>query len=267
MSQPKITIVTVTYNAVQTIEETILSVINQDYPNIEYIIVDGGSSDGTVDIIKKYQDYIAKWVSEPDNGLYHAMNKGLLMGTGEWINFRNSGDYFASKNAVTSLFNEVIDDDVMIVHADCYKVYENGYKLSKPLELAKYKWQMPLIHPATFVKMKLHQQMPFNLKYKVAADYDLIYKCIEKGVKFKYIPTPIVVFPSGGFSDTNWKIAISDMLTIQGYTHSLYGKLLYALRYSYIWVHMLFFKCIGKKESYGSRHNLFPLPLPLEKYY
>ena len=87
---PKISVVTVSYNAVETIEETILSIINQTYDKVEYIIIDGGSTDGTVDIIKKYADHLAYWVSEPDKGIYDAMNKGIDVATGDYINFMNS---------------------------------------------------------------------------------------------------------------------------------------------------------------------------------
>ena len=87
IDSPLITVVTVVFNDVQHIEETILSVVNQTYPNIEYIIIDGCSTDGTVDIIKKYEERIAYWVSEPDQGIYDAMNKGIQKATGEWINF------------------------------------------------------------------------------------------------------------------------------------------------------------------------------------
>ena len=89
-----ISIITVSYNAVKTIEDTINSVLNQTYPNIEYIIIDGGSTDGTLDVIKKYQDKITYWVSEPDKGIYDAMNKGALKATGVWLHFMNAGDTF-----------------------------------------------------------------------------------------------------------------------------------------------------------------------------
>ena len=103
-----ISIVTVSYNAVLTIEQTILSVINQTYPNVEYIIIDGGSTDGTVDIIKKYEDKIAYWVSEPDKGIYDAMNKGVVVATGEWINFMNAGDIFTDGDVIDKLFHQNI---------------------------------------------------------------------------------------------------------------------------------------------------------------
>lgn len=96
-----ISIVTVSYNAVDTIEETIQSVLGQDYEAIEYIVVDGGSTDGTVDIIKKYSDKLSYWVSEPDNGVYDAMNKGITVASGQWINFMNSGDCFFSNHVLS----------------------------------------------------------------------------------------------------------------------------------------------------------------------
>ena len=96
----KISVVTVCYNSVDSIEETMLSVLNQTYSDVEYIIIDGGSTDGTVDIIKKYADRLVYWVSEPDKGIYDAMNKGIAAATGDYINFMNSGDRFASTNVI-----------------------------------------------------------------------------------------------------------------------------------------------------------------------
>mgnify|MGYP001033420933 FL=1 len=101
-----ISVVTVSYNAVLTIEQTILSVINQTYPNVEYIIIDGGSTDGTVDIIKKYADKIAYWVSEPDKGIYDAMNKGGLKATGDFIQFLNAGDWFENEHVIEKIFKD-----------------------------------------------------------------------------------------------------------------------------------------------------------------
>lgn len=99
-----ISVVTVCYNAADTIEKTMLSVLNQTYHDIEYIIIDGGSTDGTVEIIRKYADRIAYWVSEPDKGIYDAMNKGIKVATGEWINFMNAGDEFVDEGVIEKLF-------------------------------------------------------------------------------------------------------------------------------------------------------------------
>ena len=107
----KITIITACYNAEQTIESTLLSVLNQTYDDIEYIVIDGNSKDGTVDIIKKYEKRISKWVSEPDKGLYDALNKGVRMATGEWIGILNCGDLFCSTDTINNMFSTLIPAD------------------------------------------------------------------------------------------------------------------------------------------------------------
>lgn len=123
---PKITIVTVCFNAVKSIEETMLSVLNQTYLNIEYIIIDGGSTDGTVDIIKKYADRLAYWVSEPDKGIYDAMNKGITVATGDYINFMNAGDTFASGSSVSDTFTETDTTGPDIIYGNAIEKDREG---------------------------------------------------------------------------------------------------------------------------------------------
>lgn len=113
MEEVKISVITVCYNAVDTLEKTIQSVLEQTYHNIEYIIIDGGSTDGTVEIIHRYVDYLAYWVSEPDRGIYDAMNKGIERATGEWVNFMNAGDYFYNYDVISNVFKVLQKADVM----------------------------------------------------------------------------------------------------------------------------------------------------------
>ena len=142
MEKLKISIVTVCYNAVDTIEKTIQSVINQTYQNIEYIIIDGASTDGTVDVINRYRDKIAYFVSEPDKGIYDAMNKAIQVATGEWINFMNAGDFFASNHTIDNIFGQeanYISQDV--IYGDTIYDYSGSpitYK-AKPLATLDYR--------------------------------------------------------------------------------------------------------------------------------
>lgn len=135
MNKLKISVVTVCYNAVETLEETMLSVLHQTYPDIEYIIIDGGSTDGTVDIIKKYADRLAYWVSEPDKGIYDAMNKGIDIATGDYINFMNAGDKFYQHNTVASLLESfTIMEPTTIIYGDTLVKHKNRISLNKALQ-------------------------------------------------------------------------------------------------------------------------------------
>ena len=119
MNTDRVSIVTVVFNGVSIIEDTIKSVINQTYDNLEYIIIDGGSTDGTIDIIKKYEDKISLWISEPDKGIYDAMNKSLDRLCGLWVNFMNAGDYFYSENAIQEIFGQNNDySSYAVVYGD-----------------------------------------------------------------------------------------------------------------------------------------------------
>lgn len=109
----KISIITVCFNAVGVIEKTILSVISQTYNDVEYIIIDGGSTDGTLDIVKKYENYIAYWISEPDSGIYNAMNKGVKYATGLYCNFMNAGDFFINEKVLENIFTSNRNEDLI----------------------------------------------------------------------------------------------------------------------------------------------------------
>lgn len=200
---PKISVVTVCYNAVETIEQTILSVINQTYPIIEYIIIDGASTDGTVDIINKYRDKIAYFVSEPDKGIYDAMNKGIKAATGEWINFMNAGDEFHDIDVLSTITPQMKNAD--IVYGDTMLLYSIGKKLKKPLPLSQITDRMVFGHQATFVRARYHKEHIFDTSFKSSADYKFLRDAFIHGAKFQYIPVLIVNYDAEfGISATSY---------------------------------------------------------------
>ena len=183
---PLITIITVAYNAVKDIENTILSVLNQTYPNIEYIIIDGGSTDGTLDIIKKYEDKISYWVSEPDKGIYDAMNKGTLKATGEWLNFMNAGDTFYNEQVLEKVFKDNNWSDTDVIYGDVIYVYPDKEEIRKTTSLKRIKVGIPFCHQCVFVKTKLQQQYLFNTNYIICCYYDFFYTLYKKVFSFKF---------------------------------------------------------------------------------
>lgn len=200
-SNPLITIITVSFNAVTSIEETILSVINQTYNNVEYIIIDGGSTDGTINIIKKYDTKISYWISEPDKGIYDAMNKGIKKASGKFINFMNAGDTFYTNKTIESIFCNNLDGFDIIYGA--VNIHTNKYnKIVYPKHKISKNHPMPFNHQCVFVSSFLCKQYPFDISYKYAADYNFFHK-IQK--KAKYINTNQIIanYSIDGISSTN----------------------------------------------------------------
>ena len=272
---PKLSIITVSFNCISEIENTILSVINQDYPNIEYIVIDGGSTDGTVEIIRKYSDRITKWVSEPDKGIYDAMNKGILMATGEWVTMRNCGDYFAERDSLSKLFAEPVDDSVDFVCGGAYRITDLGYHLVFSKDIAKNNYHMKVVHPATFVRTSWHKQCLFDTRFRVAADFNLVYNSMKAGRKFLYRDIPIVIFPSGGYSSVHWDQGKREGLIIRGLYNTRRQKIrgeLYILKLKagfYLRKLLKTMPYFKKKRDAVliKRLNIRPLPVPVEKFY
>ena len=187
-SKSKVTIITVSYNAVNTIEETILSVINQTYPNIEYIIIDGGSTDGTVDIIKKYSNYISYWVSESDKGIYDAMNKGAFKATGKFIQFLNAGDWLYDNNVLTNIFNNKNYENVDVIYGDMIIRRLDGKFYASAQDLSLFKNDFPLFHPSTFVSKSTFLKYKFDISYRISADFKILRDIYYANGIFKYLP-------------------------------------------------------------------------------
>lgn len=199
---PLITVVTVAYNAVNLIEETILSVTNQTYPNIEYIIVDGNSNDGTLDIIKKYKDKINILISEPDNGIYDAMNKGIDLAKGEFINFMNAGDKFYNESVIESVFKINNHNQYDLIYGECEYVYSyTNFSTHNKNKDLKVIWKfMPFCHQSLFTRTSILKKYHFSLN-NISADHEFLYLCYNK--KYKFLKTDLIItsYLSGGESE------------------------------------------------------------------
>jgi glycosyltransferase involved in cell wall biosynthesis len=205
---PLVSIITVVRNDVANIEETILSVLNQTYNNVEYIIVDGASTDGTLDIIKKYEKYIDLWVSEPDGGVFFGFNKGVDLVTGKWVEFLNSGDFYYNNTVLADIFSgKKLDNDGMYGSMACHI---NGRRVIVDAheDIKEKAWQgMRLIHEALFVKAEIIKKFKFDTRYKVSGDGDFVLKCLANGYNFVKINVIVFETRAQGFSAAHWLVA------------------------------------------------------------
>ena len=205
----KVSIITVCYNSALTIEDTINSVLNQNYTDIEYIIVDGKSKDGTLDIIERYRDNISKIVSERDQGIYDALNKGIKIASGDVVGILNADDFYIDNSVITSVITKMQDENSDSLYSDLYYVAPNDTnKVIRNWVSGKYNrkqflygWMPP--HPAFFVKRKAYEKYGnFNLSLKSAADYELMLRFLYKNkLSTCYIPRPLVRMRVGGISN------------------------------------------------------------------
>ena len=185
-NNPLISIITVVYNGAQFLEETILSVINQTYPNLEYIIIDGGSNDGSVEIIRKYEDKIAYWVSEPDRGIADAFNKGIRVATGEYINFQGDGDGFLGVDAIRRVFARVNDECDILVSARIQRVDIDGKELYTSQSVGdfypqKLLFKMPFPHQGLFMHRSFFDKYGlFDERWIFSMDYELLLRAYHE---------------------------------------------------------------------------------------
>ena len=248
MRLPQISVVTVCYNAVDAIEKTLLSVVSQTYQNIEYIIIDGASSDGTVDVINKYRNKIACFISEPDKGIYDAMNKGVMHATGEWIHFLNAGDTYHD-NTIIERFVPLIEDRTQIAYGDTFYIFSIAKKVRKALPLDKMNKMMPIGHPATFVKLAYHKQHLFDTSYKSSGDYKFFYDsyyCYK--AKFQYVPLVVADFDAeGGVSTSNSLLVAKEDARLRGINNTFRWKLRFVYCLCKYWILKMQKKVLPRK--------------------
>lgn len=248
--KPKISIITVTYNCAPIIEETVQSVLAQTYPNIEYIIIDGLSSDGTIDIIKKYEHNLAYWNSEKDTGIYSAMNKGLQRATGSWVFFQNAGDVFYSNSVLCDIDFENYEKDPNIgfIFGRVMKFTKKGIQPVKfdanPFySNPKILKGMGFSHQAVFTRTDLAKKVRFNEDFKLCADYNMFVTIVNKGYAGKELKIFISIIDSmDGTSKRNQITQFKETAFICNYTN----KLGYYLKYLRICIRILKNKIINK---------------------
>ena len=220
----KVTIITVVLNAERTIERALRSVLDQTYNNYEYIIIDGGSTDGTLEKIIEYKSLFDgkgisfRYVSGKDSGIYNAMNKGisLLSDEASWINFLNSDDYYADADVLKDLFAGNIDNKVDAIYGDSIILRENGQlyvKKASAIESLNYK--CAFVHQALFVRDSVIRNYPFSMKWRLASDYEQWVRMYLDGVVYRYVERNIIVFDSTGASGQAFNKYVQEMLLIQ----------------------------------------------------
>ena len=230
---PVISIITACLNSERLLKTTIESVVKQTYPYIEYIIIDGGSTDGTLKMINEYGDHITKWISEPDNGVYDAMNKGIINSTGDIIYFLNAGDSLYDKTSLEEIALAFQDESVFAVYGNVEVI--NDHKKKKEVRGCMVSFKSLLYHrichQAFFVRKFLFEEMGlFSTEFKLSADHDFIVRCIKKYPShFLYMNRIIAMYRDGGMSCKNMEKTKKEDIHIlrNNYSapHALFGAI------------------------------------------
>ena len=242
MFQPKLSVITVVYNGARDIERTMLSVLNQTYSNIEYILLDGLSTDGTLEIIQKYQDRITLF-SEKDEGIYDAMNKGLSMATGDYVLFMNSGDEIYATDTAAKVF--ATGDDADIYYGETEMIVSNGQSLGQRRHKApetftwrSFKYGMNVSHQAIYIKRSLTE--PYDRQYHLSADIDWIIRAAKKAKKIVKVDGYVARYLVGGMSKQKHRQSLQERFDIMrryyGLVPTLFNHLVIAFNLGWYWL-------------------------------
>lgn len=206
MNKPKISIITINFNNAQGLDKTISSVINQTFTNFEYLIIDGGSTDGSDEIIKKNSSKINYWVSEKDKGIYNAMNKGIIKATGEYLLFLNSGDYLVCDVVLENISKELNGVDFVSANLEYYQSDNSLFTRVHPDKLTfSYLVTKTISHPSTFIKREMFEKFGlYNETLKIVSDWEFFFKCLGlNGATYKSIDITLTHFDMFGVSSSN----------------------------------------------------------------
>lgn len=241
--KPTLSVITIVYNNVKDIERTMLSVLNQTYLGVEYIVIDGQSTDGTLEVINRYQSRIAKLVSEKDNGIYDAMNKGLAAATGDYVLFMNSGDEFFDASTVAAVFASA--DDADIYYGETEMINEKGESLGQRRHKApeKFSWRdfkygMSISHQAIYIRRSIAE--PYGLRYQLSADIDWIIRAAKKAKKIVNVNRYVAKYLVGGMSKAKHKQSLLERFDIMkryyGLIPTVFNHFIIAFNLGWYWI-------------------------------
>ncbi len=248
MEKPVLTVITVVYNNVKHIERTLLSVINQTYKNIEYIVIDGASSDGTLEIINQYRNKIATIISEKDDGIYWAMNKGLNLAKGDYVLFMNSGDEIFENTTVEKIFlfpyADIYYGETLMINDDLEILGQRRHKSPEKLNLNSFKYGLSVSHQAIYIKTKLLQ--PYNTNFKLSADIDWILNALKRAKTVSNTNMYVAKYLVGGISKTkHWQSLKERFLIFKAY----YGLLPTLFNHGVITFNLAFYWLKNKRTN------------------
>ena len=241
--RPILSVITIVYNNVKDIERTLLSVLNQTYPNIEYIVVDGLSNDGTLGVIMKYENRIAKFSSEKDDGIYDAMNKGLALASGDYVIFMNSGDEFFDVDTVAAVFASAEDADIYygeteMIDSSGLSLGQRRHKAPKQFTWRGFNLGMSISHQAIYIKRSLIE--PYDRKYQLSADIDWIIRAAKKAKKIINVNRYVAKYLVGGMSKTKHRQSLAERFDIMkrhyGLIPTIFNHFIIAANLGWYWL-------------------------------
>lgn len=241
--QPTLSVITVVYNNVSDIERTLLSVLHQTYQNIEYIVIDGASTDSTLDVIYKYESRITRIISEKDKGIYDAMNKGLKIAAGDYIIFMNSGDEFFDAGTVSAVFASADDADIYygeteMINAAGQSLGQRRHKAPRKFTWQGFKYGMSISHQAIYIKRSIIE--PYDSRYQLSADIDWILRAAKKAKSIVNVNRYVAKYLVGGMSKTKHRQSLTERFNIMkehyGLLPTVFNHFVIAFNLGWYWL-------------------------------
>lgn len=228
-ANPKLSVITIVYNNAKDIERTMQSVLNQTYQNIEYILIDGASNDGTIEIIQNYSNRLANFISEPDKGIYDAMNKGLAIATGDYVLFMNSGDEIYAPETVADVFASAPSGDIYYGETEMFDEHWNSlgqrrHRAPEHFDWHSFKYGMNVSHQAIYIKRSLTE--PYNLNYKYSSDIDWIIKAAKKSSSIVNTHLYVAKYLVGGISKKKHLASLKERFKILSHYYGFIPNLI-----------------------------------------